>query len=148
MRNKFIAVLSCLIAITTMASSSHAATTWAEKYAAFIRNSPADHTYVCINNGYGKRCYAYHGGNSGGSILNMTMGLDNSNKTLCLSTRPKQCSVIYGIEGVCHQEANRMLYPSRKLVTSARGYWYFQRYYGTYGNISAYWATCRQTCGV
>lgn len=145
MKSKFILVIASFIAVITLATSAHATVTWAERYRTIISGYTADHTYVCIS---GKGCYAYHGGTSGGSVLQQTSGVDSYNKSICLATRPASCMVSYLTEGVCHQEANRMLYPSRKLVTLANGYALFAKFFGTYGKNAAKWDSCKRACGV
>jgi hypothetical protein len=40
---------------------------------------------------------------------------------------------VYGVTGVCHQTANRILYPARVTVSKAGGYWASSLAYGTYG---------------
>jgi hypothetical protein len=59
----------------------------------------------------------------------------------------------YGVDGVCHQLANQVLYATGSAskapltVADARGYWASNFIYGTYGLQHAAWATKVQTCG-
>ena len=46
---------------------------------------------------------------------------------------PEQGGIVYGVNGVCHQIANRILYPSSQIVSYARGYWLSVAIFGTYG---------------
>ncbi len=55
---------------------------------------------------------------------------------------PQYAGITYGIEGVCHQAANRILYPvgnGSLLVTRARGYGLSQTLYGPYGPGGINW---------
>jgi hypothetical protein len=61
----------------------------------------------------------------------------------------------YGIDGVCHQLANQVLYatgagvnPTGPLtVQGARGYWASSHLYGTYGTTQSEWQQQIATCG-
>ena len=46
---------------------------------------------------------------------------------------PEQGGIVYGVNGVCHQIANRILYPSAQIVSHAHGYWLSVSVFGTYG---------------
>jgi hypothetical protein len=46
---------------------------------------------------------------------------------------PEEEGVVYGINGVCHQIANRLLYRSSRIVSHAEGYWFSVSLFGTYG---------------
>lgn len=46
---------------------------------------------------------------------------------------PEQGGIVYGVNGVCHQIANRNLYPSTQIVSHAHGYWLSVSVFGTYG---------------
>lgn len=48
---------------------------------------------------------------------------------------PSQSGIVYAINGVCHNLANRTLYPSNVTVNGALGYWFTQAIYGTYGTM-------------
>ena len=61
----------------------------------------------------------------------------------------------YGIDGVCHQVSNQVLYTTStsaggkpKNVKSARGYKLSSALYGTYGRRRAEWNDARKMCGV
>jgi hypothetical protein len=56
----------------------------------------------------------------------------------------------YGIDGVCHQVANQVLYAAvgPLTVSAARGYTLSSALYGTYGRNELEWAQARDHCGV
>jgi len=60
---------------------------------------------------------------------------------------------IYGVNGVCHQLANQVLYATgtgRKkplTVSKSRGYWLSSLVYGTYGSDTVSWANKLASCG-
>lgn len=59
----------------------------------------------------------------------------NGNVTManCISQPNSWAGIIYGVTGVCHQTANRILYPARVTVSKAGGYWASTLAYGVYG---------------
>jgi hypothetical protein len=114
---------------------------------AFIQGSPADHTYVvCSDKAFG--CF---GGSSGGRELSETSGYNELSKVDILNVNTpinlfipgfKQVSVplptgdagiIYGINGVCHMAANRLMVQSGKDVHDARFSSVSFALYGVYG---------------
>lgn len=114
---------------------------------AFIEQSPADHTYViCADKAFG--CF---GGSSGGRKLNDTSGFNELSKVDTLNHNTpinlfipgfKQVSIplptgdagiIYGINGVCHMAANRLMVQSGKDVHDARFSSVSFAMYGVYG---------------
>jgi hypothetical protein len=101
---------------------------------AFIEQSPADHTYViCSNKAFG--CF---GASSGGRKLNDTGGYNELSKVDILNHNTPinlfipgfkkvniplptgDAGIIYGINGVCHMAANRLMVQSEKCVHDAR----------------------------
>ena len=91
-----------------------------------------DHTYVTSSDGYTWPCF---GRSQGGSLI--CSGVGNTAKANCLSNPGGRfAGIIYGITGVCHQAANRVLYPSGQTVSRARGYMASFALYGTYGRRS------------
>ncbi len=46
---------------------------------------------------------------------------------------PEELGIAYAVNGVCHQIANRMLYPHGRIVSRATGYWLSVSVFGTYG---------------
>ncbi len=55
---------------------------------------------------------------------------------------------VYGIDGVCHQLANQVLYSTNGPLTVklARGYWLSSHLYGTYGSNQSDWNKLRSSC--
>jgi hypothetical protein len=76
-----------------------------------------DHTYVTSSCGFRWGCY---GRDYGGHPLAMAPG--NSIAANCLSQPNSWAGIRYGFTGVCHQMANRILYPAGLTVIGARGY--------------------------
>jgi len=123
---------------------------WAEKVTAFdvklFGFIPFHHPYVCVAEG---ACYAFHGRHAGGSYLAGTRGEGDRDKTRCVAQAPAICAVIWGVNGTSHQEANRMLWPADRKVTSAQGYWVLYTRFGHYGDSplwSPSWTLCQQAC--
>src|SRR5438105_3189718 len=82
------------------------------------RSSPMwDHTYVTSNLGHVWRCW---GASAGGRQICSAVG--NVGQAECLSQPGSQAGIVYGSSGVCHQTANRILFPARQLVSAAHGY--------------------------
>jgi hypothetical protein len=104
----------------------------AKKYPSKLVLGLADHTYVeCGNGGKGWGCW---GGKTGGKLL--TQGTGSTARADVIAGPKERAAVSYLIEGVCHQAANRVLYPATLLVTGARGYSLSFSIYGTYGTGS------------
>jgi|SRR5471030_297663 len=89
---------------------------------------PTDHTYVASSNGHVWPC---NGRSFGGNPI--FAGVGNVDQADCLAMKDHSAGVRYGIEGVCHQMANRILFPSGGLVTPARGFRLSVLVYGVYG---------------
>jgi len=90
----------------------------------------ADHTYVTSSDGYVWPCW---GRSSGGRMI--SSGNGSSAQANCLSQTDSHAGIIYGVTGVCHQTANRILWPSRTTVSSSSGYWVSTLLYGVYGTM-------------
>jgi len=88
----------------------------------------ADHTYVTSSDGYVWPCW---GRSSGGRLISSGQG--SSAQANCLSQSDSHAGIIYGVTGVCHQTANRVLWPARITVSKASGYWASTLLYGVYG---------------
>jgi hypothetical protein len=99
----------------------------------------ADHTYVTSQSGLKWGCF---GRSAGGNCL--VRGPGDSVIADCLSKPirpfrvfplqiPLYAGVIYGITGVCHQAANRVLWPSGNMVVGAAGYQQSAGAFGPYG---------------
>jgi hypothetical protein len=74
-------------------------------------------------------------------------------RCICKPNNPKAYGGInlYGIEGVCHQLANRVLYATSiygppLTVNSAHKYWLSHFLFGTYGTTHADWAARKKRC--
>jgi len=100
-------------------------------FAIKIKKLGADHTYVTSSDGGIWPCW---GRSSGGRLI--CSGSGSSKKSDCLSKKSSHAGLIYGVSGVCHQTANRILYPAKKIVSEAHGYWASVAMYGTYGTSS------------
>ena len=91
-----------------------------------------DHTYACVYGSVG--CYTFPSGSAvtGGSVVTSGYATNSQiNQAVCYATF---CSMTYGVNGVCHQHTNRVLYPaSRELSTNVRGYATSRWIYGTKG---------------
>lgn len=96
----------------------------------------ADHTYVeCGTGAIGWGCW---GGKTGGREI--VRGTGSTNQANAIATPNERAGITcYGINGVCHQAANRILWPSRTLVSAASGYWVSSSLYGTYGRENKNW---------
>ena len=104
-------------------------------------NQLADHTYVRTADGRG--VWGCWGRSDGGSEI--CRGSGSSKQADCYSQPWGTSGIIYGVTGVCHQTANRILYPARVIVSGAHGYWLSSLVYGTYGDIAG-WAAQRLRC--
>jgi hypothetical protein len=89
---------------------------------------PADHTYVTSSAGHVWQC---NGRGAGGTVV--CSGNGNMDQADCLSQPGSHAGVQYGITGVCHQMANRILYPAGQTVARANKYRWSSFAYGTYG---------------
>ncbi|HXH64433.1 MAG TPA: hypothetical protein VNH42_02860 [Mariprofundaceae bacterium] len=101
----------------------------------------ADHTYVTCTGGHAWPCW---GRSAGGKVI--CSGTGSSEQANCIAGPASHAGLVYAITGVCHQTANRVLWPARVLVTAARGYWISSLLYGTYGKGAAAWAALRGGC--
>lgn len=87
-----------------------------------------DHTYVLSNCGHVWRC---NGRSEGGEAI--CEGTCDANFANCLATPDGNAGVRYGINGVCHQMANRILFAGGALVSKAKGYRSSVFVWGTFG---------------
>jgi len=101
-----------------------------------------DHTYVTCAGGYGWPCW---GDCIGGTILRTGSG--SSTEADCISKPNSHAGIEYGITGLCHQTANRILTPAGIMVDEAVGYGITEFIYGSHGTDAAEWAERRGTCG-
>lgn len=119
-----------------------------------------DHTWVASDAGYCAGCRfgtepepdpyycspsRWKGGKytpPSGTSRGLASGLDSPSTAECMAGKPykfmgipSQSGIVYAINGVCHNLANRTLYPSGVTVNGALGYWFTQAIYGTYGTM-------------
>jgi hypothetical protein len=91
-----------------------------------------DHTYVTSDNP--SHAWPCWGRESGGTEI--CRGYGKYSVADCISQPNSWAGIIYGVTGVCHQTANRILYPARVTVSNAGGYWASHLAYGIYGTTS------------
>lgn len=90
----------------------------------------AHHTYVEC--GTGKKGWACWGGKTGGSFL--TQGKGSTLRADKIAEPNERANIkVYLVNGVCHQAANRILFPAKELVTRCIGYSLSESLYGPYG---------------
>lgn len=85
-------------------------------YALSIPGLGADHTYATSSRGHVWPCW---GRSAGGTLL--CSGSGNVDQADCLSAPASQAGITYLATGVCHQTANRILWPAGITVNAARG---------------------------
>jgi len=100
-------------------------------YAVKMRGLRWDHTYVRSSDGRRWPCWGRDAG--GRSICS---GRGDSAVAQCLSQAESHAGIFYGVTGVCHQTANRILYPGGVLVSLAKGCLQSIFVWGTYGRGS------------
>ncbi len=99
-----------------------------EGYALKVPIIPADHTYVKSNHGHFWPCgRRFKGGKR------VCSGSGNTDQANCLARPNSRAGIVYATTGVCHQMANRILWPSGKMVSRASGYMVSHFFWGTYG---------------
>lgn len=91
-----------------------------------------DHTYVHIDkNDNTKDIYGCWGRSDGGRQI--CEGTGDVAEAEMIATPNGLAGIVYGVTGVCHQTANRILYPAQITVMEAGGYAISSAIYGTYG---------------
>lgn len=90
----------------------------------------ADHTYVMC--GTGGRAWSCWGGKTGGTVLHSGSG-STSQADAIAEPNERAGVTCYLINGVCHQAANRILFPAGILVIGAKGYGVSSALFGPYG---------------
>jgi hypothetical protein len=100
----------------------------------------ADHTYVMCGNG--GKAWACWGGKTGGTVLRSGSG-STSQADAIAEPNERAGVTCYLINGVCHQAANRILFPAGIFVTGARGYGVSSALFGPYGRPRGPLGTCR-----
>jgi len=89
-----------------------------------------DHTYVTSNN----PCQSWPCWGRGSGGKEICRGYGKYSLADYISQPNSHAGIEYGVTGVCHQTANRILYPARVIVSKARGYAASSYAYGTYGS--------------
>lgn len=87
-----------------------------------------DHAYVTSSEGHKWGCF---GGTEGGRQI--CSGPGDAVAAHCISHPDAEAGINYGVTGVCHQAANRILWPAGVLVSAAGGYAVSSMIYGAYG---------------
>lgn len=92
-----------------------------------------DHTYVhvCDMEENVQIRYGCWGRDNGGNVI--CSGTADVSIAERIATDNGHAGIIYLITGVCHQTANRILYPAGIIVYEAKGYTVSSAIYGTYG---------------
>lgn len=100
-----------------------------------------DHTYVTCAGG---RAWCCWGRSTGGAVLQTGEG--SSVEAECIARPRSEAGIVYGVTGLCHQTANRILYPAGVTVSDAVGYRITEFFFGTYGSIAFEWVLRRKGC--
>ncbi len=96
-----------------------------------------DHTYVgYVENDPKNPIYSWkcHGRDKGGEEI--CRGNGDPRTANCLSHEDSNAGLIYGVSGVCHQMANRILLPAGVIVSDAKGFGLSTFTYGIYGQLN------------
>lgn len=93
-----------------------------------------DHIYVESSSGFGP--WGCFGRSAGG--YEVARGVGSGEQADFLSQPRGTTGLVYGVEGVCHQAANRILIPAGVTVLKAPGVLFTYLIYGVYGNA---WST-------
>jgi hypothetical protein len=108
-------------------------------YPTVLLGGTADHTYVmCGTRGKAWGCW---GGKTGGSVLRSGSG-STSQADAIAEPNERAGVTCYLVNGVCHQAANRILFPAGILVIGARGYGVSSALFGPYGRPRGPLGTC------
>lgn len=103
-----------------------------------------EHTYVTSSDGKKWGCW---GRDAGGRIIASCQPfVAASGKAACIAGQDSHAGIRYGITGVCHQTANRILWPSAMIVSRAHGYTATSLAYGAYGLDPGDWIPIRNRC--
>jgi hypothetical protein len=102
----------------------------ARKYPTILALGAADHTYVEC--GTGGKAWSCWGGKTGGMAFNRGTG-STSRADAIAQPNERAAITCYLVNGVCHQAANRILFPAGIVVSGARGYTLSVSIFGIYG---------------
>jgi hypothetical protein len=89
-----------------------------------------EHTYITSSCGLKSGCWGRDSGGVGLSGANGSSAIAD-----CLSQPNSEAGIIYGITGVCHQTANRILHPAKITVAGCQGYILSVLLFGVYGQL-------------
>ncbi|GAA0126311.1 hypothetical protein UT300019_22140 [Clostridium sp. CTA-19] len=104
-------------------------------YALTMGGTGLEHTYVSSSDGKVWRCF---GRNSGGRMIANHIGSSKQADIMSKPSETNETGIRYGIDGVCHQAANRILYFTSEVVDKAGGYSASRAMYGIYGTNYKY----------
>ncbi|HET6841120.1 MAG TPA: hypothetical protein VFK06_05455 [Candidatus Angelobacter sp.] len=108
-------------------------------YPTVLAFGAADHTYVMC--GTGGKAWSCWGGKTGGAVLRSGSG--STSQADAIAEHNERAGITcYLINGVCHQAANRILFPAGIFVTGARGYGVSSAMFGPYGRPRGPLHTC------
>ncbi|MCU7906513.1 MAG: hypothetical protein KZQ76_11870 [Candidatus Thiodiazotropha sp. (ex Epidulcina cf. delphinae)] len=100
----------------------------------------ADHTYVTCGNL--SKAWGCWGGKTGGAVLRQ--GAGSTAQADAIANPDERAGIsCYLINGVCHQAANRVLFPAGITVRGARGYPVSEALFGAYGRPRALFGLCK-----
>jgi hypothetical protein len=109
------------------------------RYSTSLFANLADHTYVKC--GTGGKAWGCWGGKTGGTELRRGTGSTRRADSIAEANERARIKC-YLINGVCHQAANRILFPAGITVRGARGYDVSEALFGTYGRPRGPFGTC------
>jgi hypothetical protein len=137
---------------------------------AFVKGSPVDHTWVTTYDSgaspyaslHDVQAHGEHYWFCKGSFHQLGVSTKYPNgqiltgpyfpgsKCLVGCDDPKAVGTVftYGLDGVCHQISNQVLFPTGATVKAARGYKLSSAIYGTYGRKNDEWKIARMQCQV
>ena len=104
-----------------------------------IAGGVADHTYVMCSTG--NAAWGCFGGETGGHPLRQANGSTMRANSIAGPNETGNLNC-YLINGVCHQAANRIHFPSGITVTGASGYSVSRSMYGIYGRPNGLFRAC------
>lgn len=108
-------------------------------YPLAILGNQGDHTYVACGNG--GKAWSCWGGKTGGTRLRSAPG--STLRADAIAEPNERANVkCYLVNGVCHQAANRILFPAGITVAGAGAYWLSEAVYGTYGRPRGFLGFC------
>jgi len=99
-----------------------------------VRHLRGEHTYVVSDAGERWSC---NGRADGGREI--CAGSGDAALAACLARADGTAGIVYGFTGVCHQIANRILWPADVRVERAAGYSFSLVCYGHYGAHRQRW---------